>query len=151
MIGEWYCEWHLFDAVLIYVYKVSLNKPWSRRRFSMICWIFSEHFFEWRQFQFRAVSAGDSVWAAVWSDLCWHRREIDDRYFCWGDKLVVVGLKLCFDVCHISVLCNNYFYCAWPIPVSYLISQPTLDEHDCLCLSSVVVTLMGEVQYREPY
>jgi len=103
-----------------FVFKVSLSKQWSRCRYSMICWIFSEHFFEWCQLQFCAVSAGDSFWAAVWSDLCWHRREIYDRYFCWGDKLGFVSLKLCSDICHNSVICNNYFYCAWPIPVPYL-------------------------------
>ena len=114
VIDEWYREWRLFDAFFICVFKVSLSKPWSRCRYSMVCWIFSEYFFEWCQLQFCAVSAGDSFWAAVWSDLCWHRREIYDRYFCWGDKLGFVSLKLCSDVCHASVICNICFYCAWP-------------------------------------
>jgi hypothetical protein len=39
---------------------------------------------------------------------------------CLGDKLGFISVKLCSDVCHISVICNSYMYCAWPMPVSYL-------------------------------
>ena len=28
-------------------------------------------------------------------------------------------------MCYTSVTCNNYFYSAWPIPVSYLTSADT--------------------------
>jgi hypothetical protein len=34
--------------------------------------------------------------------------------------LGVVSLKLYSDMCHIPVICNNYFCSTWSIPISYL-------------------------------
>jgi len=120
MIGEWYCECLFFNAIFICVFKVSLSKPWSRRRFSMICWIFSGCCVEWSELRFQGVFAWNSIWQPGWSVIFTHKGKICDRYFCWGDKLGFGSLKLYSDVCHISVLCNSYFYCTWQIPVSYL-------------------------------